>query len=467
MDNYIRKLNVKSLFNEKTNLNIDFDEKVNCLYGVNGSGKTTVINLLVASLFCDVSKLSNLPFSKIIISIAPTGKRKAQPFFEVSKNQSDITYTFYKDFVDDANQEEGAFAFPGILKKELDPRDEFKRIKVIEKIKKYVSTTYVPLSRMHDSDFYDANVRSDDYFLNQILRSRHIPQDELADFLDPSRRMLMKLEKNFKDKYSETQKSINKDLDSLKDTILDKMLLSKSFASRYVKQNINFKSKFSKQDYEESQKKLKAANLNISDAALSEHFEIMEENINNLNRIRDKYNSIRKNEDSDPRKTKALEDLQIEFTTEATIYRALNPSFERFFDVLKDVEKIEAKKEELLKPFTETSKLINEFLINKTFSFNSTGGFEIKCSGREIKLADLSSGEKHMIALLGRVALSPEQGAVFVADEPELSLHLEWQRKILPAIQSLSPSIQIIVATHSPAIVPANAKMIDLEECVK
>jgi predicted ATP-dependent endonuclease of OLD family len=41
---------------------------------------------------------------------------------------------------------------------------------------------------------------------------------------------------------------------------------------------------------------------------------------------------------------------------------------------------------------------------------------------------------------------------LFIADEPELSLHIDWQRKILNALLDLNPKAQIIVATHSPEI---------------
>ena len=41
---------------------------------------------------------------------------------------------------------------------------------------------------------------------------------------------------------------------------------------------------------------------------------------------------------------------------------------------------------------------------------------------------------------------------LFIADEPELSLHIEWQRKILNALLDLNANAQIIVATHSPEI---------------
>ncbi len=42
---------------------------------------------------------------------------------------------------------------------------------------------------------------------------------------------------------------------------------------------------------------------------------------------------------------------------------------------------------------------------------------------------------------------------ILVIDEPEGHLHPEWQRQVLPAIQSLLPNAQIFVATHSPWII--------------
>ncbi|MCM8845034.1 ATP-binding protein, partial [Citrobacter cronae] len=93
------------------------------------------------------------------------------------------------------------------------------------------------------------------------------------------------------------------------------------------------------------------------------------------------------------------------------------------------------------------------------------GEFKIYSNKRRIKLPDLSSGEKHIITILGRATLSNKDGAVFVADEPELSLHLDWQRKILTSIKKLSPLSQIIVATHSPAIFTKGTNQINLEDC--
>jgi len=81
MDNYVRRLRIESLFAEDNNFTIDFDENVNCIYGSNGTGKTTVINILVASLCLDLKQLSKLPFKNASIQTSQTGKKKRKTFF--------------------------------------------------------------------------------------------------------------------------------------------------------------------------------------------------------------------------------------------------------------------------------------------------------------------------------------------------------------------------------------------------
>ena len=64
----------------------------------------------------------------------------------------------------------------------------------------------------------------------------------------------------------------------------------------------------------------------------------------------------------------------------------------------------------------------------------------------------MSSGEKQLFILLAEVLLKNRQHVVSITDEPELSLHISWQQKILPALHKLNPACQIIIATHSPEI---------------
>ena len=42
---------------------------------------------------------------------------------------------------------------------------------------------------------------------------------------------------------------------------------------------------------------------------------------------------------------------------------------------------------------------------------------------------------------------------VLLMDEPEISLHIEWQQQLIQRVRSLNPNVQIIMTTHSPALI--------------
>ena len=65
----------------------------------------------------------------------------------------------------------------------------------------------------------------------------------------------------------------------------------------------------------------------------------------------------------------------------------------------------------------------------------------------------LSSGEKQMLAILLTVLVEDQQPYVLFMDEPEVSLHIEWQKRMIDLIVELNPNVQIILTTHSPAVI--------------
>ena len=138
-------------------------------------------------------------------------------------------------------------------------------------------------------------------------------------------------------------------------------------------------------------------------------------------------------------------------------------------DAIQEIQKVHFSKQIVLSPFNKFKEEINRFFSkSKKFTFDDSGEFEFSNNGRILDISKLSSGEKHLIAILGRVTFSSfSETSTFIADEPELSLHLEWQREILPAIRRLSPNTQVIVATHAPAIISEDTNKIDIEECYK
>lgn len=72
--------------------------------------------------------------------------------------------------------------------------------------------------------------------------------------------------------------------------------------------------------------------------------------------------------------------------------------------------------------------------------------------GEIIPLYKLSSGEKQLLLILMRVFLMEEQPYILLMDEPEISLHIEWQYKLFEEIRRLNPNCQIITSTHSPSL---------------
>ena len=65
----------------------------------------------------------------------------------------------------------------------------------------------------------------------------------------------------------------------------------------------------------------------------------------------------------------------------------------------------------------------------------------------------LSSGEKQMLIILLTVLVEDCQPYVLFMDEPEVSLHIEWQKRLIDLILELNPQVQVILTTHSPAVI--------------
>lgn len=73
--------------------------------------------------------------------------------------------------------------------------------------------------------------------------------------------------------------------------------------------------------------------------------------------------------------------------------------------------------------------------------------------GETLHPYQLSSGEKQMLVILLMVLIEDNLPYVLFMDEPEVSLHIEWQKRLIDLILDLNPNVQIILTTHSPAVI--------------
>jgi len=108
---------------------------------------------------------------------------------------------------------------------------------------------------------------------------------------------------------------------------------------------------------------------------------------------------------------------------------------------------------ERLEIFVET---INTMLLFKNLRLSADSGFQIVSDeGNIIPLSSLSSGEQHLVVLLGELVFGSTGGATILLDEPEISFHPEWQEqfpRVLTRIIQIN-NCAIVMATHSPTLI--------------
>ncbi len=111
-------------------------------------------------------------------------------------------------------------------------------------------------------------------------------------------------------------------------------------------------------------------------------------------------------------------------------------------DVLKKRDWLFNKLNELFKP------------TDKTFveSEEDSRPTVLLSNNKKLSLFQLSSGEKQLLIILLTVLCQDEKPAILLLDEPEISLHTNWQHELIEIIRILNPNCQIIAATHSPSM---------------
>lgn len=121
----------------------------------------------------------------------------------------------------------------------------------------------------------------------------------------------------------------------------------------------------------------------------------------------------------------------------------INWEVDKFFN--KDDKNYDVFLEEINEMFHDSNKRI--FIDNKQFIILN------KENNKVCDMEDLSSGERQLIYILLKAINSSEQSSILLMDEPEISLHLFWQEKLIRCIKKINKNAQLLIVTHSPAII--------------
>lgn len=142
-----------------------------------------------------------------------------------------------------------------------------------------------------------------------------------------------------------------------------------------------------------------------------------------------------------------------------------------YFD---DFDKKYSIYKELIEKLDTFTNIVNNKLLYKKIKISKEYGIQIFSDNNEIELNDLSSGEKQEIILFFELIFSTDESLMILIDEPELSLHVAWQKKFINDLfniiknKNINKNINIIIATHSPYIIGKyEENQIDLGELHK
>lgn len=112
------------------------------------------------------------------------------------------------------------------------------------------------------------------------------------------------------------------------------------------------------------------------------------------------------------------------------------------------------KAQEVMKPKIEFQDMVDDLFCETGKRINrKSNEIQFVQRGELLTPYQLSSGEKQMIVIMLTVLVENKEHYCLLMDEPEISLHIEWQKRLISIIRQLNPNAQIILSTHSPALI--------------
>lgn len=418
----IESIQIKGLFEIfEYDISLDNKENLYIITGPNGFGKTMILNIIFNLFNRRFDFFEKLVFGSIDITL--TGNISIL-ITKIIEEKSSTKFEFTKD-----NHNIGGFEYPSIDTQDFlnllsTPIWSFEnsnsselQSSVMPTLKK-LSIDYTKL--LSDNNYYVdiSNANRKFTIPNEIINilnsvKVHLIQEQRLFTKVQNASSTNTLEKN-QTLMVETINAYAKELQeqiivasqvSLKTT----QQLESSYPGRLVKET----SSLNKEEYDEKFQALKAKQVKLS-----------------------KYGLYEGNQ----------EELEYSATDSKALYVYLN-----------DLEKKLGVFDELLEKLELFTGILNERRFTfKSIQVDREEGFYFKTSkGTKLELSQLSSGEQHEVVLLFELIFNAQQNVVVLIDEPEISLHVTWQKEFLNDLLKIIEiqQFQVIVATHSPSII--------------
>lgn len=441
----VERFSIKGLFGKK-DFDLTFKGKAQIYIGENGLGKTTILNALNFLLSCDFTNLINIVFSRIDIVLS--GKE----------------YSFSKDEIKTyIKTKNGRIRRTGLyqsLRQTLND-DDLKNLQDIIRSGKEEMAKMQDVNQFLSTKGFSFDAPSD--FVMEIVTLLVVDRYETSQ-IDEFKRTME--ESQLRILYFPTYRRIEKDVRTMLQERRNRV------RSEYTSRELNLESSFVEE---------------LSEAVHSGMSDIKKQRDRILRRIADisrkeldtmSVDLLKKQiagipeaitlEEGDKEKLEAIiHKSQVGLTPEEQtkvlsmissreIYDEDNKFLLYLLIRLKDIYKSYESYDRSIKTFVE---ICNAYLCDKKFSYNEADlSLDLESTVNTgfiqevLDLDMLSSGEKQLVALFATIYLDPQNHFIILIDEPELSLSIYWQRKLLPDVMK-SPNCDFLFAvTHSPFI---------------
>ena len=414
----IRSLKIEKLF-ELFNYDISFQKNENILIitGPNGFGKTMVLNIIFNLFDRNFLFFYKLVFHKIIFFL---DENIEIAILKISENdKSEIKFIFSKDSakigevnLDDMYNIQAVLPF---LKRTTSNQwFDFRNRKFFYSIKDVLREYGDGLSPEILKNNFSVFPKEIDEILD-LIGVYFIREQRLFQKANRSRS-----ERNYRIEAEEEIiiDTIQTYAKKLKESILEysqkSFLKTQELDSSYPKRLITEKNSFTQEEYEEQYKNLKSRLDKLKEFGLYD----------------DRKQDVLEYNEADK---KALSVYLKDFESKLSVFHELVEKLELFTDILN-----------------------KHRFIYKSIKISPINGFSFETTqGEPLELGQLSSGEQHEVILLYELIFNAKPNNLVLIDEPEISLHVVWQKEFLTDLLQIVKiqRIQVLIATHSPYII--------------
>lgn len=438
---------------EFLNFNIDFNDNLNFIAGLNGSGKTTALNLINFLLTPSIEELAKIKFEALVVVLFDENIESKLTIKCFQSNGSIHFNTSDSEEWMAADISEVLYSDDKTVTNRLRSNSVFKRIDAL------TPPMYLSLDRRFIQD-----AKTEELDFRWMMSKAKGFTSELDGSMKDALAIVAKKSAEAKEKQAAADKKLR-----------NKIILDSFASANGIQEQMPFPDKRVILTLKTKQATIKKTLKNL-DFETEEFESLLDSFFSNLTSLAKSAlatlnhapSSVRPSaKNSATQKTKEIDSIPPQ-KMEKKLYseessRVLAKWFVnshqlgRINRLVKLIDEYEKKQLEINSEIEKFTLLVNSFLeqTSKKIIVTNRGEIKIFIASTERTLTVMSSGERQILIILAHLCLNsslPKNG-IFIVDEPELSLHLAWQEMFVEAVQTASPELQIILATHSPAII--------------